>query len=467
MGHVAVVLAAGQGTRMRSVLPKVLHPVAGLSMLAWVLAAVTETKPERIVVVVGHGSDQVIPTLPDGGEHCVQAERLGTGHAASVALDHMGHLPPGTDVLVVPGDTPLLDGGTLTALLDAHESDRASLTLASAVMDDPDGYGRVVRDGRGRVSGVVEHADADEDQRAVAEVNAGVYVFDGATMSVDLASLGSENAQGEYYLPDLIAIATRRGDTVTAVRVPARTVAGVNSHLQLAAVGRLLRHRIAERWMTDGVRIIDPDSVFIDADVELSPGVVLYPGVHLEAGTTVGPGAVVGPDVFLSDSSVGSGSRVWYSVVRGSEIAQGCEVGPYASLRPGTVLEEGAKLGTFVETKKTVVGAGSKVPHLSYLGDATIGERSNIGAGTITCNYDGFTKHPTVIGNDVFIGSDTMLVAPVTVGDGAMTGAGSVITLDVEPGAMGIARGRQRNIAGFVQRMADRYRARRSEADSE
>lgn len=460
MGHVAVILAAGEGTRMRSSLPKVLHPLAGRPMLAWVLDAVAETKPERTVVVVGHGADEVIASLPEGVEHCLQSQRLGTGHAASVALDHLGALSDDTDLLVLAGDTPLIDGPTLRRLLDSHDEADATVSLLSTIVDQPQGYGRVLRDGEGSVIEVVEEADATDTQRAVTEINAGMYVFDASVLRRDLAAITPDNAQGEYYLPDLVAAAARRGDRLVAMTAPADRVAGVNNHVHLAEAANVLRTRIAHRWMEAGVRIVDPSAVYIDADVELAPGIVLYPGVHVEAGSRIESGAVVGPDTFVSDSVIGSGSRVWYSVLRGAEVGPDCQVGPYASLRPGTVLRRGAKLGTFVETKKTVVGEGSKVPHLSYMGDATIGRGSNIGAGTITCNYDGFAKYETVIGDGVFVGSDTMLIAPVTIGDGAMTAAGSAITHDVEPGALGVARGRQRNVAGFVRRLADRYRAR-------
>lgn len=467
MSHVAVVLAAGEGTRMRSAIPKVLHPVAGRSMLAWVLDAVAETKPERTVVVVGHGADEVVATLPDGVEHCAQSERLGTGHAAGVALDHLGPLIAGTGVLVLPGDTPLIDGETLTQLLDVHQQSGATVSLLSTTVEDPFGYGRIVRDDTGAVAGIVEQADASIHEESISEINAGMYVFDAVSMGRDLGLISTDNAQGEYYLPDLVAIATKRRDTVIAVSAHPDRVSGVNTHSHLAAAGVTLRSRLAEQWMELGVRIIDPTAVYIDAGVRLEPGAVLYPGVHLEGSTSVASDAVIGPDVFVSDSTIGPGARVWYSVLRGAEVGSRCQIGPYASLRPGTVLHENSKLGTFVETKKTVVGSGSKVPHLSYMGDATIGAGSNVGAGTITCNYDGFAKYETVIGDAVFVGSDTMLVAPVTIGDGAMTAAGSVITADVEPGALGVARGRQRNVPGFVRRLADRYRDARSGDDPE
>ena len=465
MSHVAVVLAAGEGTRMRSTLPKVLHPVAGRSMLAWVLEAVMETKPERTLVVVGHGADEVVRSLPDGVEHCVQKERLGTGHAASVALEHLGDLIAGTGVLVLPGDTPLIDGSTLTGLLDAHQQEGAAVSLLSTVVDDPTGYGRIIRNDGGKVAAIVEQADASASEREIGEINAGMYVFDAVAMRRGLETITSENAQGEYYLPDLVAYSAARGETVLAVRAHPDQVSGVNTHAHLASAAAVLRTRLVEHWMQLGVHMIDPSTVYLDADVRIEPGALIYPGVHLESGTVIEGGARVGPDVFASSSVVREGARVWYSVLRDAEVGKGCEVGPYASLRPGTVLHPNSKAGTFVETKNTVIGEGSKVPHLSYMGDASIGAGSNIGAGSITCNYDGFAKHRTVIGDGVFIGSDTMLVAPVTIGDGAMTAAGSTITDDVEPGALGVARGKQRNVPDFVRRLADRYRASRSGDD--
>lgn len=462
MSHVAVVLAAGEGTRMRSTLPKVLHPVAGRSMLAWVLEAVMETKPERTVVVVGHGAEEVIAALPEGVEHCLQAERLGTGHAASVALAHLGPLLAGTGVLVLPGDTPLVEGSTLTGLIDAHQHGGATVSLLSTNVAEPAGYGRIVRGANDQVDAIVEQADATKEQESITEINAGMYVFDAVAMRQGLETITPENAQGEYYLPDLVAYSARRGDTVLAVPAAPDQVSGVNTHVHLAAAAGVLRSRLVTRWLEAGVRMTDPTAVYLDADVRLEPGALLHPNVHLEQGTVVQSDAVVGPDVFAAGSVIGRGSHVWYSVLREAEIGEECEVGPFASLRPGTVLHSRAKIGTFVETKKTVVGEGTKVPHLSYMGDATIGSNSNIGAGSITCNYDGFAKHDTVIGDRVFVGSDTMLVAPVRIGDGAMTAAGSTITEDVEPGALGVARGRQRNIPDFVRRLADRYRASRS-----
>jgi len=331
----------------------------------------------------------------------------------------------------------------------------AAAALLTTRMADPAGYGRVCREG-GRVVGIVEDRDATAEQRAITEVAVSTYAFEGAALGGALAGLAPDNDQGEYYLTDAVGLLAASG-TVRGVPVtdPAE-VQGINSHGQLAQVAAEVRRRINAAWMEAGVWMLDPDRVYLEAAVSLEAGVCLYPEVHLEGTTRVGAGAVVGPQVFAADSSIGPEARVWYSVLRGAEVGEGAQVGPFASLRPGTRLAAGAKAGTFVETKNTVVGRGSKVPHLSYLGDATIGEDSNIGAGTITCNYDGREKHRTVIGDRVFIGSDTMLVAPVEIGDDAYTGAGSVITRDVPPGALAVERSPQQEVPGYAAKRARR-----------
>jgi len=465
MSHVAVVLAAGQGTRMKSELPKVLHEVAGRPMVSWVLEAVQATKPERLVVVVGHGADSVIDTLPEGVEWCIQEHRNGTGHATQIALDALGGVD-GLDVLVMPGDTPLITGDALQELLDHHEERAAGVTMLTAELADPTGYGRVVRDADG-VTAIVEHRDADDETRTIREINAGMYVFDGDTLAGDLASLRPENAQSELYLTDVIGVVAGRGQLVSAVVVPEEVVAGINTHEQLAQASAVARRRILSGLMLEGVSVVDPEHTYIDAGVEIAAGAVIHPGCHLSGATRVAAGAIVGPDVFAEDSVIGTGSRVWYSVLRGADVGANCDVGPYASLRPGAVLRSDAKAGTFVELKNAVVGEGAKVPHLSYMGDATVGAGANVGAGSITCNYDGYEKNVTEIGEGAFIGSSTMLVAPVTVGDGAVTGAGSVITNDVPAGDLGLERSQQRNIEGYAARRAERYRRTRSETDKE
>jgi len=444
----AIVLAAGRGTRMKSDLPKVLFPVAGRPLLSWVLDAVAGSSPDEVMVVVGYGADAVRAALPNGVRAVVQDPQLGTGHAVMVALEALGDVS-GDTVLVVPGDTPLLRPATLQALVAARAD--APAALLTAVMPDPTGYGRVLRSG-GKVTGIVEHRDATPEQRAICEVAVSTYAFEGTALAAALAGLGQGNDQGEYYLTDAVAALAAGGEVRGVPVADPAEVQGVNSHAQLAAVAAEVRRRLNASWMAAGVEMLDPERVYLDAAVTLEAGVRLYPGVHLAGHTTVGAGAEVGPEVFAVDSALASGARVWYAVLRGAEVGEGAQVGPFASLRPGTRLEAGSKVGTFVETKATVVGRGSKVPHLSYMGDTVIGEDSNIGAGTITCNYDGREKHRTVIGDRVFIGSDTMLVAPVVIGDDATTGAGSVITRDVPPGALAVERGQQREVPGYAAR---------------
>ena len=402
------------------------------------------------MVVVGHGAEAVRAALPAGVRAVVQEPPLGTGHAVMVALEAMGEVA-GDTVLVVPGDTPLLRPETLQALVAALPG--AAAALLTTVMPDPTGYGRVRRDGD-QVVGIVEQRDATAEQRLIREVAVSTYAFAGAALTGALAGLSRGNDQGEYYLTDAVAALAAAGEVRAVPVADPAEVQGVNSLGQLAAVAAEVRRRLNASWMAAGVEMLDPERVYLDAAVTLEAGARLYPGVHLEGRTTVAAGAEVGPDVFAVDSVIGPGTRVWYSVLRGAEVGEGAQVGPFASLRPGTRLMAGAKVGTFVETKATVVGRGSKVPHLSYVGDTVIGEDSNIGAGTITCNYDGRDKHRTVIGDRVFIGSDTMLVAPVEVGDDATTGAGSVITRDVAPGALAVERSQQREIPGYAARQA-------------
>ncbi|MEE9297623.1 MAG: bifunctional UDP-N-acetylglucosamine diphosphorylase/glucosamine-1-phosphate N-acetyltransferase GlmU [Acidimicrobiia bacterium] len=456
----AIVLAAGKGTRMKSDRSKVAHDVAGRPIISWVVDAVGDGGADEVTVVVGHGAEDVAAALPEGVAVVVQEEQLGTAHAATTALTAIGDVS-GDTILVVPGDSPLLRAGTFRALLEAHAGGDARCTLLTAVVPDPTGYGRVIRVGD-RVRAIVEDRDADEAQRAINEIAVSTYVFDGDGLVDTLAAIENRNDQGEYYLTDAVAAMAPGGGVAAMAGADAEEVQGVNSHDQLAAADEAMRRRINLEWMEAGVWMKDPSSVYIGAEVTLEAGVRLYPGTHLEGGTSVGADSEIGPNTIVRDSTVGPGSRIWFSVVREVEIAAGVEVGPYASLRSGTVMADGSKAGTFVELKAATVGKGSKVPHLSYIGDAAIGEGSNVGAGTITCNYDGFAKHRTVIGDRVFIGSDTMLVAPVEIGDDAYTGAGSVITKDVAPGALAVERSPQKELAGYAER-----RARLAESEGE
>lgn len=444
---------------MRSAIAKVLHPVAGRPLVDHAVRAVAGLSPEHLVVVVGHGRDQVRAHLETvagalGREvrAAVQAEQHGTGHAVSCALDTLPQDLTGT-VVVSYGDVPLLDTGTLATLVDAHHHAGQAVTVLSATVPDPTGYGRILRDSEGAVSGIVEQRDADPAQQAITEINSGIYAFDAAVLRDALGKLSTANSQGELYLTDVLGIAHAEGLAVGAYPcADPWLVAGVNDRVQLAELGAEFNRRLTHQWMRAGVTIVDPASVWLDADVRLAPDVVLHPGVQLRAGTEVGSGAQIGPDCTLSGCTVGSGATVVRTHAVDAQVGDGAQVGPFAYLRPGSRIGGRAKVGTFVETKNAELGEGAKVPHLSYVGDATIGAGSNIGAATVFVNYDGVAKHHTVVGSHTRTGADNMFVAPVTVGDGAYTAAGSVITQDVPPGALAVARGRQRNVEGWVTR---------------
>ena len=449
-----IVLAAGQGTRMRSELPKVLHATAGRSLLGHVLAAVVPAAPEDLLVVVGHGRELVtehLGLIAPSARAVVQDPQNGTGHAVRIALETLPDLR-GT-VVVLPGDAPLLRAETVAGLVAAHHATGATATLLTAMVPDPTGYGRIVRDGDGGIAAIVEHRDADDIVRAINEINAAMCVFDAAALRSALAGLTTDNAQGEEYLTDVIAAFVGAGLPVHGViATDAADTEGVNDRAQLARAGATLRDRLADAAMRAGATIVDPSTTWLDVTVVLEPDAVVEPFTQLTGTTTVGAGAVVGPYTRLRDCRVGEGATVLSSIGEGAEIGEEADVGPYAYLRPGTVIGRRAKVGTYVETKNARIGEDSKVPHLSYVGDADIGERTNIGAATIFVNYDGVTKNRSVVGSDVRVGADNMLVAPLRIGDGAYTAAGSVLTDDVPAGAMGVARARQRNIEGWVER---------------
>jgi bifunctional UDP-N-acetylglucosamine pyrophosphorylase/glucosamine-1-phosphate N-acetyltransferase len=462
-----VVLAAGEGTRMRSAIPKVLHAIAGRSLVGHVLAACAPLGADRTLVVVGAGRETVAAHLAEvasGATPVVQADQRGTGHALRVALE----AAPTVDgtVLVLPGDTPLLRAGTLRRLVEEHQSGAAVATLLTSVPADPTGYGRVVRGPRGEVLRVVEHRDASDDEQALGEVNTSVYAFESGPLRDALSQLSAANAQGEEYLTDVVGAFVAAGLPVGAVVAPAEETAGVNDRVQLAAAHRALNDRLLADWMRAGVTVLDPASTWVDAGVELAPDVTLRPGTQLHGTTRVETGAEVGPDCTLTDTVVRAGARVLRAHCDGAEVGRGATVGPFAYLRAGAKLGPAAKVGTYVEVKASDIGPGAKVPHLSYVGDATIGAGTNLGAATIVANYDGIAKHRTVIGEQVRTGSDTVLVAPVTVGDGAYTAAGSVITDDVPPGALGIGRGRQVTKPGWVQRRRPGTPAAEAAADA-
>jgi bifunctional UDP-N-acetylglucosamine pyrophosphorylase/glucosamine-1-phosphate N-acetyltransferase len=450
-----IVLAAGEGTRMKSASrPKVLHGFAGRTLLAHVLAAAAPLAAKQTVVVVGHRRDEVTAHLRELGadaEPVVQDEQHGTGHAARLALEAIPADAGGT-VLVLPGDTPLLTDATLHRLLTEHVAQGAAATLLTSVAADPTGYGRVVRDADGQVVRVVEHRDADPDELTIREIGTSVYAFDHALLREALSKVGRNNAQGEEYLPDAVGILAAAGHRIHAVVAPAEETAGVNDRVQLAAAHRSYNARLLEQHMRAGVTVVDPQTTWVDADVTIEADATLWPSVDLHGATHVAAGAELGPQVTLTDTSVGAGARLQRCVADRARIGAGVTIGPYAYLRPGTVLADGVHIGTYVELKNADVGRGTKVPHLSYVGDATIGEQTNIGAATVFVNYDGVEKHHTVIGSHARTGADNMFVAPVEVGDGAYTAAGSVITQDVPPGAMGVARARQRNVARWVLR---------------
>jgi bifunctional UDP-N-acetylglucosamine pyrophosphorylase/glucosamine-1-phosphate N-acetyltransferase len=455
-----VVLAAGEGKRFRSEVPKPLHAVAGRPLLWHVLAAAAPLGADPAVVVVGRGADQVTAAVGGFGlgqvRTAVQAEQLGTGHAVACAVPE---LPPSGEVLVLYGDTPLLTTATLTALVGAHRAAGAAMTLLTCQAADPTGYGRVLRDDAGAVTGIVEHGDASPGQLAITEVNAGVYVFDRQALDL-LGKVQPDNRQGEYYLPDLLPLVLAGGGTVASASADELEAQGVNDRAQLAEAGVVLRRRALEALMADGVTVVDPATTYVDVDVSVGRDTTLLPLTFLEAGTSIGQGCTIGPNTRLTGCTVAEGASVTQAVGVRATVGPRAVVGPFAYLRPGAELGPGSKVGTYVEVKASTIGAGSKVPHLTYVGDADIGEHVNIGAGVIFVNYDGSAKHRTTVGDNAFVGSDTMLVAPLTIGAGSQTGAGSTITQDVPDGALAIERAEQRNIPGWVER-----RRRRAEGD--
>ncbi|MER5646227.1 bifunctional UDP-N-acetylglucosamine diphosphorylase/glucosamine-1-phosphate N-acetyltransferase GlmU [Streptosporangium sp. NPDC002524] len=449
-----IVLAAGEGTRMKSRTPKILHELCGRTLVDHMLVAARGLDPERLIVVIGHERERVQAHLagtdPDA-QTVVQAEQKGTGHAVRTALEASGTI--GGTVLVTYGDTPLLRTETLAALLERHGEDGNAVTVLTAEVPDPHGYGRIVRDDSGAVLEIVEEKDADPAQRAIKEMNSGVYAFDGLLLADAVKRVSASNAQGEEYLTDVLAILREDGHRVGAhVAADYVEVEGVNDRVQLAFARKVLNARLLEAHMRAGVTVIDPAATWVDVDVILEADVVIHPGTQLHGCTTVAEGAEIGPASTLTDTIVGAGALVRNAVCVDAVIGPEALVGPYAYLRPGTVLARKAKAGTYVEMKNAQVGEGAKVPHLSYVGDATIGAGANIGASAIFVNYDGVDKHHTTVGEGAFVGCDTMLVAPVAIGDGAYTAAGSVIDTDVPPGAIGVARARQRNIEGWVVR---------------
>jgi bifunctional UDP-N-acetylglucosamine pyrophosphorylase / glucosamine-1-phosphate N-acetyltransferase len=450
-----LIMAAGQGTRMRSAVPKVLHPVCGRALVAWPIEAAREAGAGRIGVIVSPDRD-ISGALPEAVEAIPQPEANGTGGALLAAADVVAE---SEIVIVLSGDVPLVSASLISAIVATHETEGAAATVVTAVLDEPGSYGRVVRSADGsEVDRIVEakaDGDATEAELALHEINAGIYVFDGPALAAVLPELTNDNAQGEYYLPDALPLLRAAGGRISPhVSEDPNVILGVNSRADLALIESEARRRILERHMLAGVTVVDPASTWIDVDVEIAADVRLEPGCSLIGDCSIGTGSVVGPLTTLIDSRIGSEVMVPHSYLVECDVADRCTVGPFAYLRPDTELAEGAKAGTFVEIKNSRIGAGTKVPHLSYIGDADVGEGSNLGAATITANYDGYVKNRTKIGHGARTSVDTTLVAPVEIGDSAYTGAGSVIDEDVPPGALGIARARQTNIEGFAERKA-------------
>jgi bifunctional UDP-N-acetylglucosamine pyrophosphorylase/glucosamine-1-phosphate N-acetyltransferase len=454
-----IVLAAGGGTRMKSATAKVLHRIGGRSLVGHVLYAVSGLEPEHLAVVVRHQRDDLVPHLDelaaDLGTSVVvvdQDERPGTGRAVQCALEALPTDLSGT-VLVTYGDVPLQTTETLQRLTTAHAEQGNAVTVTTALLADPFGYGRIVRDANGAVVGIVEEKDATEEQRAITEINSGIVACDAAVLREALGQVRDDNAAGEVYLTDVIAIAHRSGHRVGSfVASDLWQTEGVNTRAQLATLGRVLNDRVLAGWMAEGVEVVDPASTWVDVTVQLAPDVSLRPNVQLHGQTRVDTGAVIGPDSTLTDVEVGEGARVIRTHAEGAVLGDHVSVGPFAYVRPGTVVGRKGKIGTFVETKQATLGEGAKVPHLSYVGDAEIGEGSNIGAGTIFANYDGQNKHRTEVGAHARTGANNTFVAPVSIGDGASTGGGTVVRRQVPPGALAVSTGPQRNIEKWMQR---------------
>lgn len=451
----SVILAAGKGTRMKSKLPKVLHCVCGEPMLGHVIHAANQADVARNIVVVGHGAEEVKEIIGQGVEYVNQLEQLGTGHAVMQAEPLLSNFDG--SILILCGDTPLIEAETLKRIVGDHVKKGNAVTVLTADMEDPTGYGRVIRDDTGQVEAIVEHKDADSDQLAISEINTGIYCFQAAKLFASLKEISPANAQGEYYLTDVLAILKKKGDKVGAVKVKdALETMGINNRVQLADAEKVMRRRILNRLMLDGVTIIDPENTYIQRSVTVGPDSVIFPGTILEGNCSLGEECQIGPYSRLKDVQVGNGVTIQNSTVLESTIGNGAQIGPFAYIRPGTILKDGVKVGDFVEIKKSIIGNGSKVPHLSYIGDCEVGEKVNIGAGTITCNYDGVKKSKTVIEDGAFIGSNSNLVAPVKVGKQSLIGAGSTVTKDIPSGALCVERGKQQIYNDWIARKKEK-----------
>lgn len=462
MSVTALVLAAGEGTRMKSKTPKVLHTLLGISMLDLVLTAAADAGCSRRIVVVGHEGEKVASTLGADIETVTQEQQIGTANAVSIARDIVMAGGPSTDVadylLVLSGDVPLLRSETLAELVSACKDNRAWASILTATLEDPFGYGRILRDDKGCITGIVEEKDATLEQKEICEINTGIYCFKLDGLFDRLGRINNDNAQGEYYLPDIFPLLLDEGLSVIGLEAADPSEAGgVNSRIQLAETTALLRKRINAKWMVAGVTIVAPEMTWISPLAIFERDVTILPNTHVMGESVIEEDSVLGPDSRVINSHIKRGAHIDSSIIIDSTIGERANVGPRAYLRPGNILEADTKVGTSVELKNVHVGVGTKIPHLSYIGDATIGEHSNLGAGTITCNYDGYTKSQTVIGDNVFIGSDTMLIAPVTIGNGATTGASSAIKTDVPAGALGIERSKQMNIPEWAAKRRESH----------
>lgn len=450
-GLIAVILAAGKGTRMRSKLPKVLHKVGGKPMLQHVLNAATRAGAADKVVIVGHGAGLVEEMVGSQGKIVLQAEQLGTGHAVMQTKDALAGFN-GT-AMILCGDTPLLDDAELAKFYEAHKASGAAATVLTAMMDNPFGYGRIVRDAKGNVQGIVEEKDATAEQKQIKEINTGIYCLECPLMFDVLATLTCDNAQGEYYLTDVLAKLNAAGKKVGgAVTADSDMVMGINSRRQLAEAEAVMRQRILNRLMDEGVTIMDPASTFIEEDVKIGSDTIIYPYTWLEGATEIGGDCEIGPNVRFTNVKVGSGNHIQFAYGHDCEVKNNTTMGPYVHLRPDTVISDNVKIGNFVEVKNSNVGVGTKLPHLTYIGDSDIGSGVNMGCGCITVNYDGKKKHRTVIEDNAFVGCNTNLVAPVTVKAGSYIGAGSTITKEVPENGLGIARAKQKNIEGWAEK---------------
>jgi bifunctional UDP-N-acetylglucosamine pyrophosphorylase / glucosamine-1-phosphate N-acetyltransferase len=444
MKPLAIVLAAGQGSRMKSELPKVLHPICGVPLVGWVLRSLGEAGVDDICVVVGHGAEKVKDCVGDSVEYAVQSEQLGTAHAVMCAGDVLAKATG--SVLILAGDVPMLSAETMRALVELRESESADLALATFRMNDPTGYGRIVRDGSGSVVGIVEQKDASDEERMITEVNPAVYCFEAAKLRELLPKVRNENAQGEYYLPDLVKLIVEEGGSILGMESSnPDEFLGINDRWQLAEANDIMRRKILRKHGEAGVSLLDINSITIGPDVAIGQDAVIHPNTVLEGRTKIGAGSAIGPNSWIKDSEIGDRCRVFMSHLDQAKMGEGSRCGPFANLRPLADLREEVKVGNFVEIKNAVIGSGTSISHLTYIGDAKVGEKTNIGAGVITCNYDGFNKFYTEIGGDCFVGSNSTLIAPVKIEDGSFVAAGSVITRDVPTGAMAVGRGRQEN----------------------